>query len=143
MEVIRDHQHPLRLGKAVGSFLLKRQELVNGVEDLLLDPGAGVKLFRRDLLCGDCIHSLRAGVPISHGVAQGLSFPVQKDKIDAPCVNPHGQRDLLKFLTAFHTGEDLRKKPVGVPTEMPVFFDQSIFKPVDLFQDDLSVFSVS
>ena len=120
-------------------FLFHRHQLVNGVEALLLDAGAGVKLLHGDEFGYFPVHAGGAGIPVGNRVPQHLSILIQQDEIHAPGVDAHGGRDLPQFLAAFHAVYDLCKEPFKIPAEMAVFFRNAVFKAVDLLQDDFPV----
>ena len=64
MKVIRNHQQAVRSLQLFGMLLLQGHKLVNGVEALLLDSGAGIKFSGGDFRLNQAVDAVGAAVPV-------------------------------------------------------------------------------
>ncbi len=111
---VRDEQQPpgrRELGRVPGG-----DELVQGVEGRVLQPGRRVQLpggQRGPHLLGD---ALGAGVPVVHGVAEQGPVRVQQAVVDGPAVHAHRVHRPGRPQPVQHTGvqrEDVPAQPLG------------------------------
>ena len=139
MEIIRDHQDALRLLQVLRMRLFHCHELIDGIKDLLLDPGPSVQLILGDHLIHFLVHALCAAVTVSHGIAKDPVILIEQHIVNAPCVDGHGNRDLANLFTFFKAIFDLRKKTVHIPAEGAVLIVHPVGETVHLFELHLPV----
>ena len=136
VEVIGDEQQMLCLPHQFRFVRLDRHQLIDGVEDLLLDPRARIERLRRDDLIYLLIYSLCTMVTIAVGISEYSSFPVKKHIVHRPCIDPHTDRDLPELFAFLQSAQDLFEEHCKIPAEMPVLFHQPVLKTVDLLCAD-------
>ena len=142
IEIIGSQKKGFRPLKLPGLPLLQRHELIDGVEALALDPGAGIELLLANDLVNLFLHPSGAAIPVRHGVPDPFSLPVQKNKVHPPGVYAQAYRDFSQLPTPFHSVFDLLKEPFRLPDERAVFARHTVGKPVNLLQHHPAVLSV-
>ena len=140
VEIIGKHQHCLCGSQNFRLLCLDSHELINCIEDLLLNAGAGIELCLRDNFIYFLVHAGRAAVAVAVGPAAGHIVLVEKHIVDSPCVDAHADRNFAQLFSLFETVLDLREEAVGVPVTVTVNDVHSVLETVDFFQDHLSVF---
>ena len=139
MEIVRNHQHGLRLCKVLGMLFLYCHQLIDRVENLLLNAGSGVEILGRDQLVNLLVHSLGAAVTVGHRIAQHLILLVQQHKVHTPGIDSQAGRNLVLFRALLHTVFDLGEKLLQIPAEVSVHIGHTVVKAVDLLENHLSV----
>ena len=131
VEIVGNHQKGLGGGKLLRVFFLQRRQLVDGVELLELDAGAGVMLRKGNgQRLPDTVGAL---VPVGHRVPDALTGFVQKHKVHRPGVDAHGDRRKACGAAGGHAVDDLGGEGVHIPAKMPVFAGNPVFKTVHFF----------
>ena len=140
VEVIRDHQDRLRLFQIFRMGLLYSHELVDRVEDLFLDTGPCIQIILRNNFIYFLVHSLCTAVSVSCCIAQNVVVLIEKNIINAPCIDTHGNRDLADLFTLLETVFDLRDQTLYIPAQRSVLIVHSVRETIHFLKLHLSVF---
>ena len=141
VQVIGHHQEDFCRVQLLRVFLFQRHELVNGVERLVLDAGAGIMLGKgQAVVLFQCLaDALGALIAVGHGIAEAFALLIQQDEIHRPGVNADGRGGKACVMGGLQAVDDLLGQRVNVPAEVAVLAADAVFKAVDLLQGDLAV----
>ena len=122
-------------------FLLEGHKLVDRIERLVLDAGAGIMLGKGQavLLFKRLTDALGALIAVGHGIADALPCLVQQNEIHRPGVNADGCGGKPGIVGSAQAVDDLPGQRVDVPAEVAVLAPDAVLKAVDLLQDDPAV----
>ena len=141
VEVVRHHQEGPGGCQLLGVFLLEGHKLVDRIERLVLDAGAGIMLGKGQavLLFKRLADALGALIAVGHGIADALPRLVQQNEIHRPGVNADGCGGKPGVVGSAQAVDDLSGQCVDVPAEVTVLALDAVLKAVDLLQDDPAV----
>ena len=122
-------------------FLLQRHQLVDCVELLVLDAGAGVMFGKGQtvITLQRLAHALCALIAISHGIADTLAVSVQQHKVHGPGINADGGGGVPGIMGGLQAVHNFSSQGIDIPAQVAVFPSDTIFKAVDLLQGDFTV----
>ena len=143
VEIIRNEQKGFRLLHIFRLLLLYRHQLKDGIEHHLLDSRPLIQFHFRDPAVYFLIHAIRPAVPVAYHVPDHLVILIQQDIVHAPGVDSHARRELPDLFTLLYSIFNVFEQPFIIPAKAAVLFGHSIFKPIDLFQYDLSILYAS
>ena len=143
MQIIRNMKERLSLFQIFRMRLLDSHQLIDRVEDCFLNTGSGIKIVEGDGLVDFIVHAVGTMIAISDRIAEDLLVLVQKNKVNAPGIHAHADRDLADLFAFLQSVDHFAEDPVKFPAEFSVLFDHTVFKTVDLLEDHLSVFQMS
>ena len=141
VQVIGHHQERFGGGQLLRVLLFERHKLVDRVERLVLDAGAGVVVGKGQavFLFQRLADALGALVTVGDGVTDALIVRIQQHKIDGPGVDADGRGGKACVVRSLQAVDDLFREGVDVPAEVAVLAVDAVFEAVDLLQGDLSV----
>ena len=141
VQVIGHHQERFGGGQLLRVLFFERHQLVDRVERLVLDAGAGVVVGKGQavFLFQRLADALGALVAVGDGVADALIVRIQQHKIDGPGVDADGRGGKTCVVCSLQAVDDLLREGVDVPAEVAVLAVDAVFEAVDLLQGDFSV----
>ena len=98
-------------------FLLQRHQLVDCVELLVLDAGAGVMLGKGQTVVTlqRLAHALCALIAVSHGIADTLAVSVQQHKVHGPCINADGGGGVPGIMGGLQAVHNFSRQGIDIP----------------------------
>ncbi len=107
-------------------------QLINRVEGLRLGAGAAVLLLGGEDFCGRLPDAVGSAVPVGYRVADRPALPVDKDKINAPGVDPDKVGCTVQLCRPAKPLQNLPREVVQIPAEVPILLLHPVFKPIYL-----------
>ena len=126
-QIFRDHEEIVRLRQPSGFFV--RIQLIDRVEGLELDAGAGIQCFKWDNAVHLVQNRLRPAVTVGVDRVDGFIF-FQKHIVHRPCVNGQAFDLRISCKRCADTLFDMGKHAVNVPFQMSVHPPDTIGKTV-------------
>ena len=128
-------------GQLFRVLFFERHQLVDCVELLVLDAGAGVMLGKGQTVVTlqRLAHALGALIAVSHGIADTLAVSVQQHKVHGPGINADGRGCVPGIVGGFQAVHHFCRQGVNIPAEVAVYAADAVLKPVDLLQADFAV----
>ena len=140
VKVIRNHQEGACGLELLGMLVLKGEQLVERVEGLALNTGAGIDLGRVHDLVGDLVDAVGTGVAVGDRVADDLVMLVEQHKVDAPGIDTDGGRSLSGLvLDGAQTCDDVVEQGLDIPAIVSVYALLLVIETVDLLVGHLAV----
>ena len=122
-------------------LFFERHQLVDCVELLVLDAGAGVMFGKGQTVVTlqRLAHALCALIAVSHGIADTLAVSVQQHKVHGPGINADGGGGVPGIMGGLQAVHHFCRQGVNIPAEVAVYAADAVLKPVDLLQADFAV----
>ena len=121
-------------------LVLKGKQLVERVEGLALNAGAGIDLGRVHDLVGNLVDTVGTCVAIGDRVADDLVMLVEQYKVDAPGIDTDSGRSLSGLvLDGTQTRDDVVKQSLDIPAIVSVYALLLVIEAVDLLVGHLVV----
>ena len=139
---VGQHQQCLRCVQCGVVLPLAAVKLIDGVEIHGCDARAGKERREIDRL-PDLRHILVDRIAVRARIGQQLAVLVKQAIVHAPGVDSHAYWDLPNLFTLLYSIFNVFEQPFIIPAKAAVLFGHSIFKPIDLFQYDLSILYAS
>ena len=115
-------------------LIFQRRELVGRVERLVLDAGAGIVFGKGKGWFQRFAYPGGAAVPVGDGIADDLPLSVQQHKVNGPGVDAHGGGRVAGGFAGAQAFEHAVPQCLQVPAQVPVFFNQAVFKAIHFVQ---------
>ena len=140
VEIVGDHQEGTSCLELLGMLVLEGEQLIERVERLTLNAGAGIDLGRIHNLVGNFVDAVSAGIAVGDRITDDLVVLIEQHEINTPGIDSDGGRSLSGLiLDGAQACDNMVEQSLNVPAVVAVYALLLVIEAVDLLVGHLAV----